>query len=185
MAQSGIEIAVGNLARTRALLNNLSSAQVSRATQRAIATLKRRMVPEASRLISEKVLNLRPRQISQYMTAQVTADGMILRGSNKRLPLSMFDARWGGRKTAGAEATLWRGAGSRTFAHTFKIRGKKQVYQRKPGAKRFPIVVSKGPRFSSAVILRKHGDIYPELLAFSRDTLAAEIQRLLTIEAAR
>lgn len=201
MAQAGIIVEVGRLARSRQLLDGLSDKQLARATKRAVSTLTRRMVPEASRLLSEDVLNLRPRQISSYLDASVSGDTITLRGSKSRLPLSAFGARWGGRTTAGAEAVLWRDGGARTFVHTFKIRGSKQIWQRVPYSgqaksasskikrglggsagglvNRLPIVVRKGPSFSRAVTSKRHGDIYPPLLSFARTFVVSEMQRQL------
>jgi len=204
MAQAGLLVEVGALARIEARLRALSGPQLARVTSRSIATLRRRLVPEAARLLSQKVLNLQPRQISPYLGTELSGDTLILRGSKKRLPLSEFGARWGGRTTAGAVATLWRDAGPKTFLHTFKIKGKKQVWQRVPyrGAKfnsrklgrgtqsaapsglvqQYPIIVRKGPSFSRAVIGKRHGDITPDLIAFAQTVLAAEVQRLLKVE---
>jgi len=204
MAQAGIQLNLGGLAKAAAKLRGLSTTQLERVSKRGIATLQRRLVPEAARLLSQKVLNLQPRQISPYLGTELSGDTLILRGSKKRLPLSDFGATWGGSTTAGAVATLWRDAGPKTFLHTFKIKGKKQVWQRVPysGAKfnsrklgrgtqsaapsglvqQYPIIVRKGPSFSRAVIGKRHGDIYPDLIRYSNDLLATEIRRLLDAE---
>lgn len=210
MAAAGLVIDFAGLVRQAARIDQLRKGGLDRVRTRTVATLKRRLGPEAARLLSAEVLNLTPRQISPHLSVEVSGSGLgvdalILRGDRGRLPLSDFRATWGGRNTPGAVATLWRDAGPITFAHTFKVKGGgKQIWQRVPftGAKfnsarggrqrgggsasglvdRLPIVVRKGPAFARAVTGKKHGDILPPLFDFARSVLADEVARLLKVE---
>jgi hypothetical protein len=194
------------LVRRAAQFADLSQKQIAQTKQRALATLKRRLGPEAARQISDNIMNLTARQISPYLNVKVTADGIVLTGSSSRLPVSAFKPTWGGPSSPGVTVTFWRDSGPLLLPHTFMRRGSKEVWQRVPGARsrtqlvgtgrdssrvvvreasglvgRLPIVVRKGPAFARAVYEKKHGDIYPALISFGGQVLSDEAARLVQL----
>jgi hypothetical protein len=194
------------LIRRAAQFTDLSTKQLAQVKSRTVATLKRRLGPEAARQISDNILNLTSRQISPYLIVKVTADGIALTGSSSRLPVSAFKPTWAGRSSPGVVVTFWRDAGPLLLAHTFMRRDSKEVWMRVPGARsrtqlvgtgrdssrvvvreasglvgRLPIVVRKGPSFARAVYERRHGDIYPALSSFGGQLLSDESARLLAL----
>jgi hypothetical protein len=195
MARASVNIGFGVLVKHAESYRQLAGPAAERVKKRTLATLQRRLRSEAARLLSEDVLNLTARQISPFLSTQLsTGDTLMLRGSTQRLPLSAFKPRPGPK---GVIATLWRDSGPRVFEHTFIPKGGKQVWQRVPWSgqkgqgkraapsglvQRTPIVVRKGPSFSRAVLSKKHGDIYPPLMQFAQSVLSEEIARLLKVE---
>lgn len=208
MAKGSVNIDVGALTLLATRLRGLSQKQIPQVKTRAVATLKRRIIAEAARQISEKILNLPPRVVSGYLSVQSNENSVSLTGKNSRPPISAFKPSWGGNASAGVIATIWRDQGAVTLAHTFLRPGSKEVWQRAPTSRsktqrvgtgrdssrqvvktagalvgRLPIVMRKGPAMARAVYERKHGDIYPDLIEFSQTILAAEIARLVNVMA--
>lgn len=203
---SKVSLNIDGLIRAQTMLANLTERQNQQLKQRALATLVRRLIPEAARQTSANILNLSPRQISPYLTVKMTANGIDLSGSASRLPVSAFKPTWGGPLSRGVTVTFWRDSGPITLEHTFMRKGSKEVWMRVPGTRsvvrqegsgrdsehvtvrgasglvpRLPIVVRKGPSFSRAIFEKKHGDIYPALFEFCRQTIKDEIARLTLI----
>jgi hypothetical protein len=193
VAKPGIDIEYSVLSEHESRLDEITGKQLDKVRRNTLVTISRRVKPEAARLLSAHVLNLAPRTISPFLTTKINSDNSVtLSARNSRLPLSAFKPRKGPN---GVIATLWRDAGPREFAHTFiSKKGKRNVWQRVPftGQKgqtaapsglvqRLPIVVRKGPSFYRALVGRKHGDIFPELMTFSRSVLSAEIERQLDL----
>lgn len=201
-----VSINVDAIIRRGNALQDLSTKQVTQVKTRAIATLKRRLAPEAAREIADEILNLNARQISPYLDVQVTSGGITLRGSDTRLPVSAFKPTWAGTTSPGVVVTFWRDSGPLVLAHTFMRKGSKEVWMRVPGARsktatvgtgrdsskvvvqpssglvgRLPIVVRKGPSFARAVYEKKHGDIFPSLVEFAQESLRVEVDRLVQI----
>ncbi len=206
MAKSSININVDALIRLASFTRDLSEKQISQVKIRAISTLKRRLGAEASRQISEKILNLPPRVISGYLDVKADEQSITLTGSDQRPPISAFKPTWGGRTSPGVVATIWRDQGAVVLPHTFLRPGSKEVWQRIPTSRsktqqvgqgrdssrqviqsagalvgRLPIVVRKGPAMARAVYERKHGDIYPQLVEFGRNILSDEVSRLVDL----
>lgn len=195
----GATISFGGLARMQRRVAELTGPQLARVKTRTLSTLARRLPPEVARLASEQLLNLTARQISPYVTAKVNTadDSVTVSASRTRLPLSAFKPSFG---PAGAVVTTWRDTGALRLPHGFRRKGNKEVWQRVPfrnqkGAQgpgpsglthRLPIVVRKGPSLAYTLTggrtAGSHGDITPDLMAFSRQALAAELQRLLRYE---
>lgn len=195
MARPGLDISYSVLSRHANRVAELSGPALERVKKRTLSTVNRRVKPEAARLLSAQVLNLSARTITPYIGSRIVGDSVVVTASRTRLPLSAFKPR---RGPGGVIATLWRDSGPREFPHTFIPKGGKEVWQRVPysGQKgqragpsglvhRTPIVVRKGPSFYRALIGRKHGDIFPELMVFARSLLSEEIARLLESERGR
>lgn len=201
-----VSINTDSLIRKADALNDLSTKQFAQAQTRVVASLKRRLVPEAAREIASEILNLTARQISPYLDVQVSANGITLRGSDARLPVSAFKPTWAGPSSPGVVVTFWRDSGPLTLAHTFMRRGSKEVWQRVPGTRskttrvgtgrdssrvvtkaasglvgRLPIVLRKGPAFARAVYEKKHGDIFPSLIDFAMTFVKVETDRIVQV----
>lgn len=201
-----VSINTDSLIRKADALYDLSTKQLDQVQSRVVSSLKRRLAPQAARVIASEILNLTARQISQYLDVQVSANGITLRGSDTRLPVSAFKPSWDGPSSPGVVVTFWRDAGPLTLAHTFMRPGSKEVWQRIPGARsktarvgvgrdsarvvtkaasglvgRLPIVVRKGPAFARAVYEKKHGDIFPSLIEFAMTFVKVEADRLVQV----
>jgi hypothetical protein len=201
-----VSINVDSIVRKANALNDLATKQLDQLKQRVVASLRRRIIPEAARQASAEIFSLNSRQISPYLTVQTTANGITLAGSSTRLPVSAFKPTWGGPSSPGVVVTFWRDQGPITLAHTFKRKGSKEVWMRVPGARskttrvgtgrdssrvvtksasglvgRLPIVVRKGPAFARGIYEKKHGDIYPALAEFAMTFVQDETGRLLEV----
>lgn len=190
----------------RAKTIDLTAKEVAQVKVRALATLRRRLVPEAAREASDQILNLTARQISPHLKVTVTSNGVTLSGDSTRLPVSAFKPTWAGPSSPGVTVTFWRDAGAITLAHTFMRPGSKEVWQRVPGSRskttqtgtgrdssrevskaasglvgRLPIVVRKGPAFARAIYEKKHGDIYPSLIEYGLEVVHVEVDRLVLL----
>lgn len=175
--------------------------QVPQARDRALASMVRGLKPEAARLISADILNLSPRQISPYLSANaVKSDNSIRVGaSRQRLPLQAFKPRVSA--TGGVTVTTWKDRGPQQQPHAFKRPdGKSGIWQRvpwagqkgqggKPGSasglvQRLPIVERKGPSMHRIFQGRDtptggHGDILPRLTVYAQARLAEEVARMM------
>jgi hypothetical protein len=201
-----VTIDVDGLVRQAKKLNDISTKEIAQVKKRALASLKRRLGPEAARQASDNILNLSARQISPYLVVNATADGIVLTGKSSRLPVSAFKPTWSGPSSPGVVVTFWRDQGPITLAHTFKRPGSKEVWMRVPGSRskttrvgtgrdssrvvtraasglvgRLPIVVRKGPAFARAIYEKKHGDIYPALITFAMTFVQDEVGRLIEV----
>lgn len=191
--RAGARLDFGALTKRVDRYADLATKGVQQVRTRTLAVVKKRIRPEAARLLSTQVIALSARKIAPYLGVRVEGDAVVLTGSRARLPLSEFSPRQGAK---GVIATLWRDAGPREFPHTFIRKGgkgtKKQVWQRAPftgqkGQKRapsglvqrLPVVQRKGQSFSRAVTGKKHGDILPGLTALGRNILSEEVARVL------
>ena len=175
--------------------------QVPQVRDRALASMVRGLKPEAARLISADILNLSPRQISPYLSANaVKSDNSIRVGaSRQRLPLQAFKPRVSA--TGGVSVTTWKDRGPQQMTHAFKRPdGKAGIWQRVPWAgqkgqggnpgtasglvHRLPIVERKGPSMHRIFQGRNtptggHGDILPRLTVYAQARLAEEVARMM------
>jgi hypothetical protein len=185
------------LNRLRARVDALG-AGVDKAGYRAARTLARVLPTRAADLIAEKVLNLPASKIRDHLSLVTSGDNVILRGVDKRLPLQDFSGtRWGGPSTPGAVIKKWRDSPAETYSAAraaasdvlvggaFALKGRgvsggiyNRIFKTHPSGRQ---VVTRrlGPSFSRAVLEKKHGDIYPELIETGREALRAELFRLL------
>lgn len=172
--------------------------QVPEVRDRAIASTLRGIVPETARIISERVLNLAPRQISPYLEARVskTASAIVVAADRTRLPLQAFKPSVSALR--GVTVTTWKDRGAQVLPHAFRRKdGKSGIWQRIPhtgGAKfgaghqsgggpsglvhRLPIVERKGPSMHRTFATR-HGEITPRLSVYAQARLAEELARML------
>lgn len=176
---------------TRAVdrLSKLDAAALARVEQRTLSTLSRRLPVEAARLASEQILALPRAKVRSGLSAKqggpADARSVSLLGTRTRTRLKEFGARYGGRKTPGATATIYRDRGVQLFEGSFAIKGqgaKGGIFQRVPDAARLPIVERAGPSVYRAIADGKHGDIKPDLREMSAEVLRTEAQRLLRVE---
>lgn len=170
--------------------------QVPQVRDRALASVLRGILPEASRLISADILNLSPRQISPYLkaTASKTDNSITVSASRHRLPLQAFKPSVSAR---GVTVTTWKDRGAQYLPHAFKRPdGKAGVWQRVPFTgtgksgggdsglvHRLPIVERKGPSMHRIFQGRTaptggHGDIAPRLSVYAQARLAEEVARM-------
>jgi len=170
-------------------LSKLDAAALARVEQRTLSTLSRRLPVEAARLASEQILALPRAKIRSGLSAvqggPAGARNVSLIGSRTRIKLKEFGAKYGGRKTPGATATLYRDRGVQLFEGSFAIRGRGVdggIFQRIPNSSRLPIVERSGPSVYRSITEGKHGDIKPDLRDMSVEVLRAETQRLLKVE---
>ena len=100
------------LDRIAARLDGVSEAKIAAADKRALATVRRRVEPIVKRAIRE-VYSVPVRELSGKFQVRTTSDGagegLELFAATKRVPLVEFNARWSGRKSAGARASILRG----------------------------------------------------------------------------
>lgn len=176
---------------TRAVdrISKLDADALARVEQRTLSTLSRRLPVEAARLASEQILALPRAKIRSGLSAvqggPPGARNVSLIGSRTRIKLKEFGAKYGGRKTPGATATLYRDRGVQLFEGTFAMKGqgaKGGIFQRIPDASRLPIVERAGPSVYRSITEGKHGDIKPDLRDISVEVLRVEVQRLLKVE---
>lgn len=191
MARSGIHFDFRGMTKQAARLKDLSTKQLPQVQQRALSTLARRLPVEASRLASERIVNLPRATVRKGLSASVGGPAseryVLLSGERRRIPLAAFGANYGGRGARGALAKPYRDSSVRTYDHTFAIKGrgvKGGIWMRVPRAggklvSRLPIIQRKGPSIARVIADRKHGDIIPELSEFCGTILRAEIARLL------
>lgn len=189
MANSAVTVDFSGLTRQVDRLSKLDAAALARVEQRTLSTLSRRLPVEASRLASEQILALPRAKVRSGLSAkQGGASGarsVSLIGSRTRIKLKEFGARYGGRKTQGATATLYRDRGVQLFEGSFAIKGRGVaggIFQRIPDVSRLPIVERAGPSVYRAIADGKHGDVKPDLREMSVEVLRAEAQRLLRVE---
>lgn len=130
-------IARGNaasLAKIAARVNGLSDESIRKADKLALAGVRRKFEPEVKRVIREQY-NVPLRAISGKFRIVGGSDAqgeyLALQGAVKRVPLAEFGARWGGRRTAGATATILRGQ-TKTYTSAFirVIGGQREVLAR-------------------------------------------------------
>lgn len=186
---SGATFDLSGAARQVERLRKLDAAALRRVESRTTATLARRLPVEAATLASDKILALPRSKVRAGLGATTGgspgAREVTLSGDRKRIPLREFGARYAGRKSAGATATIYRDRGVQLFEGTFAIKGrgvKGGIFQRVPDAARLPIVERAGPSVARAINEAKHGDIRPDLRAVGGEVLATEAQRLLRAE---
>ncbi|MFK2904573.1 phage tail protein [Dyella ginsengisoli] len=178
-------------------------AQILRAQQRALGTLRRRLATEAKRDIGAEY-NLRAARIAEGLQVRNDADGVRLIGKSRGINAIEFDARWtrvqpsgvvatssrarftaikfGGRLRGesglGARWAVRRGEAPSVHAGSFIARGKNGallVFERQ-GKKRLPIQSVYGPSVGQML---KHGRRPERLAEFAIRTLQSEQQRLL------
>lgn len=211
MARSRVTFDTKGLKRSADRLAKVP-ARVRQAAERATSTLQRRLGPETARAISEDVLNLPARRVSQHLKVDRHKTGdseyLSVQASRVRLPLSAYSPRFS--RTDGVTVTTWRDTGPQEVPHGFKRKDKPGVWQRIPARKagkfrpaqrgradqtaeapsglvaRLPIVERKGPSLHRVFVFNGpragHTDIRPRLSAFVQETLSREIARLLRAE---
>lgn len=119
------------LARLAARVEGLSDAEIRKADKRALVSVRRRFEPAVKRVIRAQY-NVPARELNgKFRVVTGTAEGgeyLELSASSKRVPLIAFGARWGGRRTKGARATVMRG-GTRIYPSSFiaTIGGRKEM----------------------------------------------------------
>lgn len=177
------------LTRQADRLSKLDAAALARVEQRTLSTLSRRLPVEAARLASEQILALPRAKVRASLSAiqggPSDARSVSLLGSRKRIGLKEFGAKYGGRKTPGATATIYRDRGVQLFEHSFAIKGRGVsggIFQRIPNSAHLPITERSGASVYRAIADGKHGDIKPDLRDMSVEVLRAEAQRLLRVE---
>ncbi len=110
------------------------------ARRRAVVSTSRRAGPLAREVLASEY-TIDTRHLAGKVKVYDTGDTLHVNASVRRFPLSLFDAHWGGRSTAGATVATRRGQ-SKTYAGAFiatgRYRGKRQptVYTRVAGRKR-------------------------------------------------
>lgn len=188
----GVDFEIGGVRRLARRVTG-AEARVERAANRAIATVVRRIGPEAAREISRTVLNLPASKVSRHVKVKrggPRGDEYVTVSANKtRLPLTDFRPTFG---RDGVRVQTWRDSEPQRLPHAFKRKDKPGVWQRIPQnggglVPRLPIVQRKGPSLHRVFLQRGrfagHGDISGHLSQFTQTTLAAEITRLLKAEA--
>ena len=129
------------------------------AVTRAVAGLKRRASPAASRAIREQY-SLRASDLSGKFRVEDTAkgrgadrdDAISIWASARRIPLIQFGGKWRGRKSEGATAAVARG-GTKTYASAFiaTVKGRTSIRVREfdlsrgRRAPRGPLRMLRGP----------------------------------------
>lgn len=122
------------LARLSAEVNGLSRTAIAKADGKAIATVRKRFGPAASRAIRD-VYNVRASDLKGRFTVRSGMDEngeyLSLHASTKALPLIGFGGRWGGRKTVGATASIQKEK-RKTYASAFiaKVGGQRRLVAR-------------------------------------------------------
>ena len=110
------------------------------ARRRAVVSTSRRAAPMARDVLAEEY-TIAASHLAGKVKVYDSGDALHVNASVRRFPLSLFDAHWGGRSTAGATVATRRGQ-AKTYAGAFiapgRYRGKRQptVYTRLAGRKR-------------------------------------------------
>lgn len=145
------------MARNNALTFNLSGIQrmsdrvgrvistYDRASDLALAGLKRRAVPAAKRAIAANFNVAQSKIVDRTggpgVRVETSKNRLSLWASTQGIPLISFGGRWKGTKTPGATASIERGE-PKVYGGAFiaTVKGSKQIYVRKrgPNGKRFP-----------------------------------------------
>lgn len=183
MGAPRISVDLGNIVKQAEGFNRLASEMQDRVTKRAVSTLARRLGPQTNRLISAE-LNLSTRQVGQRVTVTNGGTYVDVTASGKPVPLSAFGAKWGGAKSAGAVAQVFRDSSPRTFVSTF-IRNGAVLVRRFVGDKRagrLPVRPLAGPAIASLLLGRGPHQIEQPLDEFAQETLDAEVERLVAVE---
>jgi hypothetical protein len=173
----------GAISRSIAL-RQLSANIQDKVASRSVVALKRRLGPEVNRQFSE-VLNLSKAEVSKRVTV-TSGDGFVdLTVSGKRVPLGKFGAQYGGHKTPGATAQVFKGQQSKVYTSAFMLSRKGAVLARKRvGDKRvgrFPVHTLFGPDLGSVLISPDHGMV-TNLTDFAFELLSEETARLINVE---
>ncbi len=187
-----VTVDVRALRSLRARLDKLSPASMARVQKRAIGTVRRRVGPVAAQLLGED-LNLPKSKIRNRLRVDGGPDYVAIHGSSVGIPLAEFGATWGGPKSRGVVAKVFRDAAPRTYAGSFIARtsGKKAaVYERawrggrRTGKRygRLPVQHVRGPNVGSLLIATGPHQVAGRLIAFASQVLASELSRLLDIE---
>lgn len=173
----------GTLAAARNL--RALSGQVGDVSQRAIATVRRRLPVQARRDIQAEYA-LPARRVNQDLLARPTEHGVRLVGRFRGIGLMQFNAKKApggvratvlrGRRNLRADAFIAPGLGGNV--HVFTRAGAKRAMQkgRYAGKQRQPLHAAYGA--SVAQMLAK-GRRPERLVDFARGVLAAEVDRLL------
>jgi hypothetical protein len=159
--------------------------KMEQAKQRAIATLVRRLPPEANRDIREEY-NLTASRVRAGLTVRAVGDAVELTGSGVGIGLAQYGAR---QTKAGVTAQIRKDGGRELFRHAF-IRAPggraagtgRQVFERQSlGSKRAPrYPLDRIYSQNIAGMLRNRARA-ERLAKFSMDVLTAEIQRQLGV----
>lgn len=167
--------------------------QILQAQQRALGTLRRRLVTEAKRDIGAEY-NLPASRIAQGLSIRNTSDGLVLAGAARGVNAEAFGATWvryrqryskaerasiaQGATVDGARFAIKRGRPRETYYESFIGKGKngaRLVFIRE-GKKRLPIRGIYGPSIGQML---KHGRRPERLAEFAIRTLQSEQKRLL------
>lgn len=100
--------------------------------QRAIATMRRRLLTEAKRDIGREY-KLTAGRIAKDLSARNTEDGVVLLGKHRPVNAIEFGASWSRRRGKGARYTFFRGASTRVRDGSFigtGINGARLVFSR-------------------------------------------------------
>lgn len=170
--------------------------KVARIQQRAVATMRRRLLTEAKRDIGREY-NLKAARIARGLRARVVEDGLAIVGSSRGINAIEFGATWQrtrrGKTTQGARIKYKRASSAVEEPGTFIARGlngARLVFER--DTKRPPHRVTSGVNAGrmkqyllgvygpSVAQMLKHGDRPQRLSAFALRILDAEVKRQLT-----
>lgn len=175
------------IGRLAAATSVLSGAALGRVRKRVIGTLGRRVGTQAAKLIGAD-LNLKASKIRNRIRTRVADPYVEIIASGQGIPLVEFAGRWGGLKTPGATAQVWRNSPRRTYRGTFIARSGNilsRAYKPGSGGERYgrlPVVVRRGPSIGAILIDTGPRQVAGPLLAYASDVLEREIDRLISLE---
>lgn len=166
-----------------------TQAELSKATQRATGTLRRRM-PVAARRDIQQEYNLKAGRINSGLRASPIERGVELIGSGRGVGLIEFGGKWRGPRSPGATAQVRRDEGVTLYPGQFiatLLGGNRQIVSRTGSPRRMtqgryagkvrqPLTVEYGPQVAQMLIRRDRLDRLRDVQA---DILRAEFQRLL------
>lgn len=160
------------------------------ATKKAAASTARRVQPLAKEAITA-VYTIRPNQLNGKFRAVVTPDALRVNASTRRFPLMAFGGKWGGRRTAGATASIRRGVVT-TYGGSFiaTIQGLRSIRVRTEAGNgrrvaRGPVRILRGPSPFQMVTDETTGQgegIARTLIRTLREYYVAERRRLYEVE---
>lgn len=165
-------------------------ADLKRTLKRVRGTLLRRVPVEARRDITDEY-NLKARRVSRDLRARGVADGVELRGRDRRIGVIEYGARWRRGQPGGATWQFRRDGGREAYDPgafiAAGLSGNRQVFIRSGAPRRMTRgryigqvrqPISAQYEGSVAVFLRDEAR-RGRLVDFAQQTLAAELDRLL------
>lgn len=176
-------------------LDRLGPEAVARVRKRAVVTLSRRIAVQGARMLSEEVtlkrsdIRNRIKAVSGELNAGRTQFVDVI-GSNVRLNLALYAGKWGGTKTPGATAQVFKDTPRRTYKSAFINRKSGNILERAfkgggapaEGKKRYgrlPIRQLRGPSIGSLLISPGIGS---RIISEGRRIVVDEVNRLIDVE---